>query len=145
MASILKPNEVREYISDYPDQNLLLDEQEFGDTFINLSMDLAVSEYNTIAPRTSFSVDNFPSKSVLMMGTLWQMYLGKSTLKARNHMSYTDGGLQIPIEEKYELYKNLADSFRAQFMETANRLKISANMEAGWGEVRTDEASFPYW
>jgi hypothetical protein len=145
MAGSLKINEVREYVSDYANENFLLDDQEFSDTFINLSMELAASEYNVLPPRTNYGVENFPSKSLLMMGTLWQMYLGKSTLKARNHMTYTDGGLQIPLEEKYELYKNLADSFRAQFIEAAARLKASANMEAGWGEVRSDEASFPYW
>lgn len=145
MSGQLKPSEVREYISDYPEKNLLLDEKEFEDTFILLCMDLAVSEFNIIGQRTNFYVENFPTKSLLLLGTLWQMFLGRSALMARNHLTYTDGGLQIPLEEKYELYKNLADSFRAQFTETASRLKVSMNMESGWGEVRTDEASFPYW
>ena len=132
MSGLLTADQVREYISDYPEANLLLDREEFSNTFIELCMDLGISEFNSISPRSAFAPGNFPSKSLLMLGTLWQMFLGRSALMARNNLSYSDGGLQIPIEEKYELYKNLADTYRAQFMETAMRLKISQNMEAGW-------------
>lgn len=145
MAGTLTADQVREYISDYPEANLLLDKEEFSNTFIELCMDLAVSEYNALSPRTNNTLGNMPSKSVALLGTLWQMFLGRSALMARNHLSYSDGGLQIPIEEKYELYKNLADNFKAQFTETASRLKVAINMEAGWGEVRSDESTFPIW
>lgn len=145
MAGKLKVEEIREFLSDYPDSNLLLDKEEFSDTYMALCMDLAISEYNAISPRSNVNSETFPSKSVLLLGTVWQMYLGRSTLMARNHLTYTDGGLQIPVEEKYELYKNLADSFAARFFEAASRLKIALNMEAGWGEVRSDEANFPFW
>jgi hypothetical protein len=64
---------------------------------------------------------------------------------ARNHLSYSDGGLQIPIEEKYELYASLANSFGNQFTTTAAKLKASLNMESGWGSVSSDEAMFPIW
>jgi hypothetical protein len=87
----------------------------------------------------------FPSKHVMLLGTLWQMYSGRAALMARNQLSYTDGGLQIPVEEKYELYMNLANTFGTQFKEEAQKLKISINMESGWGEVRSDEAAFPIW
>lgn len=145
MSAKLTADQVREFISDYPESNLLLDQEEFSNTFIELCMDLAVSEYNAISPRTNNTTENMPSKSVLLLGTLWQMFLGRSALMARNHLSYSDGGLQIPIEEKYELYKNLADNFKIQFSDTASRLKIAINMEAGWGEVRSDESTFPLW
>jgi len=145
MSGVLTSDQVREFISDYPEANLLLDKAEFSNTFIELCMDLAVSEYNSLTPKTGFSLGNFPSKSLLMLGTLWQMFLGRSALTARNHLSYSDGGLQIAIEEKYELNRNLADTYRAQFMETAMRLKVSQNMEAGWGQVRSDESNFPNW
>ncbi len=145
MAGTLTADQVREFISDYPESNLLLDKEEFSDAFIELCMELGVSEYNVMPPRSGFNVDNFPSKSLLLLATLWQMYLGRSAMMARNNLSYTDGGLQIPVEEKYELYKNLSDTFRMQFMEAAGRLKVQMNMESGWGEVRSDEANFPYW
>lgn len=144
-ASLLSVDEVREYLSDYPSENLLLDKEEFSNTFITLCMSLAVNEYNSISPRSGNTEANFPSKSVLLFGTLWQMYNGRAALLARNHLSYSDGGLSIPVEERYELYRSLADTFKSQFLDTSIRLKAAMNMEAGWGEVRSDEAIFPIY
>lgn len=145
MASILSVEEVKEFISDNPESNLLLDEDEFSYTFIMLCMDLAADSYNSLSPMTRFNVGNFPSKSLLLLGTLYHMFSGAMAKMARNQLSYTDGGLQIPVEEKYELYKNLADTYGLQFNTNASRLKTSMNMEAGWGEIRSDEATFPLW
>lgn len=145
MSGILTADQVREYLQDYPEANLLLDKEEFKDTYIELCMDLAVSEYNSLSPSTGFNIGNFPSKSILMLGTCWQMFLGRAALAARNHLTYTDGGLSIPVEEKYEIYKNLADTYKTMFTESASKLKISQNIESGWGQIRSDESNFPYW
>ena len=145
MAIVLLPEEVRAYLSDYPEENLLLDKEEFSDTSITLAMDLALSDFNSIPPRSGFSQVNFPSKGVLLYGTLWHLFLGRAALLARNHLTYSDGGLQIPVEERYELYMSLANTFQAMYKETASKLKINMNMEAGWGSVSSDEAYFPIW
>lgn len=137
--------EVREYVSDYPSENLLLDREEFSDTFIALCMEMASEDYNSMSPMTSYTTANFPSKSLLLLGTCWKMYNGKMALLARNHLSYSDGGLQIPIEERYELYKSLADSYGAQYKETAGKLKISQNIDGGWDYVGGDDGLLPYW
>lgn len=138
-------DEVREYISDYAQNNQLIDGEEFSDTFIALCMTLAVDEFNTIPPFTSYLLSSMPSKTILLKGTLWQMFDGKATLYARNTLSYSDGGLQIPIEEKAELYKGLASNFQASFRDQVRAMKTYLNMESGWGEVRSDMASFPIW
>jgi hypothetical protein len=145
MAELLTCMEVREYISDYPDANLLLDKEEFSDTFIQLCKSLAISEFNTVPPKSATSEASFPSKSILLWGTLWQMYAGRSAMMARNHLNYQDGGLTIPVEEKFELYSNLAAGFKAQFVESTAKLKAYINMESGWGSVSSDEANFPLW
>lgn len=145
MAGILTVEEVREYLTDYPEANHLLDKEEFGDTYIELCMDLALSEYNVIPPRTVYKINDFPSKSLLLMGTCWQMFQGRAALMARNHLNYSDGGIQIPVEEKYELYASLAGSFKTVFDSTAAKLKVNMNMEAGWGSISGDQANFPIW
>lgn len=145
MSYLLTASEVREYLGDYPQNNLLLDTVEFGDTFIELCMELAVSEYNTMSPVSCMSLTTFPSKSLLLMGTCWQMYQGRAALMARNQLSYSDGGLQIPVEEKYELYMSLAANFKNIFQTSAMALKINSNMEDGWSYVSSDEALFPTW
>lgn len=145
MAGTLTVEHVREYLSDYPEENLLLDREEMSDTYIELCMELAVSEFNILPPRSAHTVDNFPSMSLLLLATCWQMYQGKAALMARNHLSYSDGGLQIPVEEKYEIYQTLANHFKEQYETAAGRLKIHMNMEDGWGGVFSDEINLPIW
>jgi len=60
-------------------------------------------------------------------------------------MEYSDGGLQIPIEERAQLYQTLAAGFQQQFMESSTKLKIYMNMEEGFGHVSSDLAIMPVW
>ena len=146
MATPLTALDVREFLQDYDEQNLLLDKAEFTDTFIELCMKMAVSEFNSIPPVAIVtSLDRFPTMSLLMWGTCWMMFNGRAALAARNNLTYSDGGLQIPVEEKFELYTQLADKFGAMFQDAAQKYKISANMECGWGSVWSDERNFPLW
>jgi len=142
---LLTVQEVREFISDYAPNNYLIDGEEMSDTYIALCMTLGVDSYNSFPPRSGLGIQNFPSKSVLLWGTLWHMYLGKAALLARNHMSYSDGGLQIPIEERMQLYQSLAGQYEASFKSSAMDLKKHLNMESGWGYVSSDESIFPVW
>lgn len=142
---ILSVLEVREYVSDYTPNNYLIDGEEFSDTYVSLCRDLAISSFNELPPISGMDLTNFPSKSILLWGTLWHMFNGKAALLARNTMNYSDGGLQIPIEERAELYRGLAQSFQSQFSDAAQRLKIHLNMESAWGSVSSDEACFPLW
>lgn len=142
---LLSTLEVREFVSDYAPNNYLIDGEEFSDTFITLCRDLAVEAYNEIPPVTHASLSAFPSKGILLYGTLWKMYEGKAALLARNTMSYSDGGLQIPIEERSELYRSLAAEFQSRFDTSATKLKAFVNMESGWGGVSSDQATFPIW
>jgi len=144
MAS-LSIDEVREYLSDYAPNNYLIDGEEVTNTYISLCMNLGVDAYNSMTPVSRYSEGNFPSKQILLWGTCWNIYNGKALLLARNTMQYSDGGLQVPIEERAELYKGIADSFRAQFREAAQALKIQHNIECGWGSVSSDESLFPAW
>jgi hypothetical protein len=145
MPQVLTPQEVREYTSDYAVNNYLIEGEEMTDTFIELCMTFAADSFNVIPPKGNIGVQNFPSKVLLLYGTLWHAYDGKALLLARNTMQYSDGGLQIPIEERAELYRSLAANFQQQFMESATKLKIQLNMESGWGHVSSDLAIMPIW
>jgi hypothetical protein len=60
-------------------------------------------------------------------------------------MSYTDGGLTIPIEERYQYYEQLMGFYGQEFQRKAKELKIHMNMENGWNMVHSDYATFPNW
>lgn len=144
---IITNDEVREFLADYAENNHLLDGVEFSDTRISLATKLAVSEFNMLPPVGGVSVDTFlrQGAAVLLYGICWKLLEGQAALLARNHMSYSDGGISLPIEERMELYLRLAGTFREQYMSAATRLKQYLNIESGFGEVGSDQASFPLW
>jgi hypothetical protein len=141
----LIPDDVRTYIQDFLEKNHLLDGFEFEDPQIELAMRLAISEYNLIPPISSETEETFPYDSLLMSGILYKLLLGQAALLIRNHMSYSDGNLQIPIEERAQLYESLASMLQQDFQMSARALKAHLNVESGWGEVRSDYAAFPLW
>jgi hypothetical protein len=145
--AILTIEEVQEYIRDFAENNHLLDGQEFTPTVIKMAINLCISEWNTIPPLSSATEDSFPfaAKSILMSGTIWKLFAGQAALLARNTMNYSDGGIQIPVEERAALYLQIAELYAQSFMTAAQRLKIHLNMEDGWGYVLSDESAFPLW
>lgn len=142
---VLTPEEVQVYIQDIPEKNHLLDGLEFNPTQVILAINLAVSEFNMVSPLSSFTVDNFPSKAILLNGALYKLFAGQAALLARNTMNYADGGLQIPVEERFQLYTALAAMYQADFIKSAQTFKIAVNIDSGWGGVASDYAHFPSW
>jgi hypothetical protein len=142
---VLTVDEVRQFVGDYAPQKYLIDGEEFSDTDITLCMKLALDSFNAIPPMSQFNPAMFPYAAVLLYGTCWHMYLGKAALLAANTMNYSDGGLQVPIEERAELYQGLAANFNNLFITQAREMKKQMNMDSGWGHLGSDESVFPYW
>lgn len=144
---IVTNDEVREFLADYAENNHLLDGVEFSDTRISLATKLAVSEFNLLPPIGGVSINSFirVGAALVMYGICWKLLEGQAALLARNHMSYSDGGISLPIEERMQLYMSLAGVFRDQFLSSAQRVKQHLNIESGFGEVRSDQAAFPLW
>lgn len=142
---VLTPEEMREHIQDKLEKNHLLDDHEFSITALKLAIELAIGEFNMMVPVSSYDVITFPNKTLLMYGALAKAFLGQSALLARNTMSYTDGGLSIPIEERFALYQQLGATYQSGFETSGKAWKIQANIESGWGEVGSDYARFPIW
>lgn len=146
-TGILTIEEVQEHIRDQAINNLLLDGEEYTPAVVTLAIELAVSEWNSITPMSADTKNTFPmqGKSLLMTGTLWKLFMGQAALLARNTMRYSDGGLEIPVEERWEMYIRMAEMYQNTFTSQAQKLKIQLNMEAGWGQVQSDMAGFPTW
>ena len=141
--ALISPDYVRTYIRDAIPYNRLLDELEFTDERIAQAKELALDFYNVMSPMTGYTEDQFPSKALLLLGTLWHLFNGEAAMAARNEMSYQDGGLTIPIEERFQYYTALATAYQTQFNQAAPQLKIYQNLESAWGEVRSDWSYFP--
>lgn len=142
---VLTPEEVREYISDKVEHNHLLDDVEFSNTRIDMAVEMAMNEFDTMIPVSKTNIMTFPNKAVLLYGTLSYLFSGQAALLARNTMNYSDGGLQIPVEERMQLYQTLAAMYRDGFVTMAKSIKLYYNIEDGWGGISSDYANFPLW
>ena len=142
---LITADEVRSYISDSIDDNHLLDGMEFPDSRIELAAKMALSDFNAMPPMTSYDLDTFQYLSILLDGILHNLFKGQMALSARNTMSYSDGGLQIPIEERFQYYEALADLYGKYFVSKARDLKTHLNMESTWGHIASDYSTFPIW
>lgn len=144
MATITT-QQIRDYLGDSPENNHLIDGEEFPDSAVNLAMMLALDSYNVMPPTGGATMTSI-SDTLLLLGTIWHLYNGRAlAISARNQMSYSDGGLTVPIEERYQFYIQMAQTYENQFKSMAKESKISKNMEAGWSSVSTDYASMPIW
>lgn len=141
----LTPQDVRDYLSDSKDNNHLLDDVEFTDTRINLAMKMALSDFNAIPPKSVFSLVDFPYVATLLDGTCYHLYRGQMALAARNTMSYSDGGMDIPIEERFPYYQQMVQFYETSFKNSAKAEKIQLNLESGWDTLSSDYATFPVW
>lgn len=141
----LTPETVRLYIKDDPAANYLITGEEFSNDRIALAIELTVDTFNFITPATSFTLESFPSKAILLYGALANLYSGQAAMAARNQLSYSDGGITIPIEERFQLYQSLAAQYGQQYSDMSKQWKIQHNMESGWGGVSSDYSTFPLW
>lgn len=144
---IITPEEIRTFIQDQIPSNYLLDATEFTDERCNMAIKLMLSAVNVTPPFSLYDVDTMPASwyVIAMYGCLAHLFKGQSAFKARNHLSYSDGGLTIPVEEQFPFYLQLAEFYESSFMAMMKQAKISQNLESGWGDVHSDYAHFPVW
>jgi len=136
---------VRDYLADSKENNHLLDDIEFSDARIRLAIELALSDFNAMPPKSVFQALDFPYMATLLDGTCYHIFRGQMALAARNTMSYSDGGIDIPIEERFPYYTQMMQMFGEQFKASAAREKIQLNLESGWDSVSSDYSTFPAW
>lgn len=136
---------LREFVRDKAENNYLIEGEEVSDTAAQIAMDMTISDWNSTAPTSSDSIVNFPYPHILLSGALYRIFMGQCALFARNSMSYSDGGLTIPISERFELYQALASLFQADYQSAMTKNKIRINLDQGWGSVSSDYSNFPIW
>lgn len=153
---MLSAEDVRAYIRDSIPYNRLIDELEFKDEDIDRYREIGMAELNIIPPITNYELSSIPSsaKVLVLYAMLANMFVGRAAHAARNQMSYSDGGLTIPIEERYQYYLQLSSHFRDLFNTYAKNWKTGANIDGllggaggngAWGQVGSDYSLFPSW
>ena len=138
----LSVDDIRSYIKDFSDRNRLLQAPEFSEDRIRLCMELALDDFNTIPVQTAFSLDNFPSRVILLLGTIAHMYKGEKIFQARNNLTYNDGGITVNDTDKAQVYDKIGDGLMQEFETKTRMWKREFNLSRGWGGFGSEYAGF---
>ncbi len=129
-------DEVRRFMRDYPDKNLLLDTVDFTQEEVNQGIEMIVSSYNTITPVSNITPAGWPAggRYLLLLGVAWYLIQSNTMLQLRNQLTYQDGDI-APIGEfdKFPLYMQLWQTMQAQWQQAATAMKTQLNYEAAYG------------
>lgn len=130
----LSLSDIYTYAKDQSDLNILLEGSlQSSAPLITLAMKLAVSEFNSTAPVTSYSVENFPSDSILLYGTLHHLANSEAERQLRNQVNYSAQGVSAGLDDKFQQYQSLSSFYRQLYDTKAVALKQYLNQEEAWG------------
>jgi len=135
---IVTEDQVRRFMRDYPDRNILLDDVEFDQDDVNQGIEMVTSAYNSITPQTSLSPQAWPphKQYILLLGVSWYLIKSCSFLQLRNQATYQDGDIApIGIDDKFPLYMQLWQTLKAEWDQLVKQAKIQDNLECIYGSV----------
>lgn len=124
---------IRAFMRDHAELNRLFQGQEHSDRLIAFAVIDALEDFNTTPPMTNYQLSNFPSKSLLRYGTMINLLESIGLLMTRNHITFSDGGVQVGINDKTPLIQSWIQLFTNKYETKKDRLKVALNIEGGWG------------
>lgn len=141
---VINPDDVREFLRDYPDKNPLVDGVEFSDKDVEKAIKRTISMGNVTARPTSYTVTNFPNDYVLLMGVCSYLLKSEATRQLRNEAMYQDGNIQpVGLDNKQQAYTALAAQFNQEFIQTLTAIKVQENLNS-FGSMSSPIAQSTY-
>jgi len=133
---VITRDQVRMFLRDRADKNILLDDVQFSDDELNLAIEMATENFNAVTPPSAFIPSTFPNKYVLLVGTVRFLLNSESFLQIRNQASWSDGDVaNIGIHDKSLAYAQLAQQLKAEYDELVRGLKTALNMESAYNHL----------
>jgi hypothetical protein len=128
-------NIIRAKMRDYPELNRLVAGKETSDREIALAILETIDDFNTTPPLIDgYTLDSFPSESLLINGALIQILTSVGLLQTRNQMSYSDGqGVQVGVSDKAPMLLNWLNLFTSQYERKKQALKYALNLRGALG------------
>lgn len=145
--------QVRSYTRDYPELNRLIAGVESSNRQIIWALFDAIDDFNTTPPLIgNFSLADFPSKSLLIRGTVISLLESIGLLQTRNHIAFQDGGLQVGVNDKTPFIMNWLQLLKGSYEEKKTRLKVAMNMQIAlngstglWSEYAYIQGFYGEW
>ena len=130
-ASPLTSGDIRLFMRDQPEYNILLDDIEFEDSDILRAMRLTVAKWNALTPVTNLTSWEQLNEWVLLCGVCCILLKSEGLRQKRNQLQTQDGNIApVGLDEKEAIYLKWAMVFCEEFERLAKTAKIQQNMES---------------
>lgn len=124
---------VRNFLRDFPELNRLIKGEEHSNRMIAWAVVDALDDFNSSPPFTGYNLNTFPSKYLLLRGTTISLLESVGLLMTRNHLTFSDGGIQVGVSDKTPLIQSWIQLFTNKYEQKKSAMKIALNIENGWG------------
>lgn len=122
----------RDFIRDHPELNRLISGNESGDRFIAWAVLDALSRFNGTPHFTNMSLDDMLNKNLqhlLLRLTVMTLLESVGQLQTRNHINYSDGGINVGVSDKTPLIMNWLQYFGSTTSQMLQHAKVALNIE----------------
>jgi len=127
----LTTGDIRAFMRDQPEYNILLDDIEFADKDIERAMRLTVAKWNAIPPITNLTSPGQLNEWILLCGVCCILLKSEGLRQKRNQLTVQDGNIaNVGLDEKEALYLKWSLVFCDEFERLAKQWKIEQNMES---------------
>ena len=124
---------VYKYVRDSEELNKLLNfKKETTPDNMMLYVAMALDDFNTTPPQSSFSYENFPSMSLFIYGAVIQLLISNGILQSRNRVNYSDGGVSFQVSDKAGEYSNWISLLVNKYETKSRAIKEEANILGGF-------------
>lgn len=132
---ILTAEEVRLFLQDREELNPLLLGIRFTPEMIEQAMLNTVDYYNLMNPPLGimYSIENFPYRSLLLLGTAAYLLRSGAINEAANQLSYSADGIQVNDKDKSQIFMSLSENLQKDFKELGQQIKMNQNIAQIYG------------
>lgn len=124
---------VRLYLRDHPQLNRLVAGEESSDPLIAWAVMDALSDFNGTPHFTNFSLDELLMRnqhSLLLRMTVTSILESVGLLQTRNHLNYSNGGINVGVNDKTPLIMNWLQYFKSTTEQRKVQVKVALNIES---------------
>lgn len=141
-STVVTLDDIRGFLRDVAGQvpgtgveNILFDLPEFSDDDIRRALKFSVSRFNVMTPVSNDSEGTVPAW-LLLLAVSEFLLRSEATRQLRNQLTYQAGNVApIGIDDKAQLYLQMADTIKAEYEDKAKAWKVSRNMESCYGSL----------
>jgi hypothetical protein len=123
---------VRLFTRDFPELNRLVAGEESSDRQIAWAVLDALADFNGTPHLTSLSLEDLLQRNqhaLLLRMTTIALIESVGLLQTRNHINYSNGGINVGVNDKTPMLMNWLQYFKATTEQMKQRVKVALNIE----------------